>query len=162
YSAIRPWLGDRMQFDQIIKRRKFIAMLSGAAAWPLAARAQQPAMPVIGFLSSGSADSDPSRLSAVPPGLKQTRSIQPPTLPIEYLWAEGHYDRLPALAADLVHHRVAVIVGTGTTPAAFAAKAATTTIPIVFIIGGDPVQYGFVASLNRPGGNMTGVSFLNR
>jgi putative tryptophan/tyrosine transport system substrate-binding protein len=143
-----------------MRRREFMALLGGAAAWPLAAQAQQPAMPVIGFVNSGSPKGYARPLSAFLKGLAETGHVEGRNVAIEYRWAEGQYDRLPAFVADFVHRKVNLIAGTST-QGGLAAKAATSTIPVVFTTSGDPVRLGLVNSMSRPDGNVTGASQLN-
>ena len=149
-----------MQFDQL-KWREFITLLGGAAAWPLAAHAQQPTMPVIGFLDPRSPETLNDRLREFRRSLKETGYVEGENVSILYRWAENDLDRLPGLAAELARRPVAVIVASGGPAVAIAAKAATTTTPIVFAVGEDPVRLGLIKSLAQPGGNLTGVNFLN-
>ena len=144
-----------------MRRREVIALLGGAAiTWPSAARAQQPAPPVVGFLGSGSLQSDAFRLAAVQQGLTESGYVEGRNVAFEYRWAEDHYERLPALAAELVRRGIAVLISIGGNTSAVAAKSSTATIPVVFATGSDPIKLGLVTSLNRPGGNVTGVNFL--
>jgi len=144
-----------------MKRREFVAGLGSAAAWPAVARAQQPALPTVGLLNSNSPELSAPFVAAFKQRLSESGYVEGRNVTIEYRWAQGQYDRLPALARELVRRGVAVIVTPGSVAAALAAKAATATIPIVIGIGGDPVEFGVVASISRPGGNVTGVTSMN-
>jgi putative ABC transport system substrate-binding protein len=143
-----------------MKRRKFLGVLGSAVVWPVASSAQEPGMPLVGFISSRSPREAASALQAFRQGLGEAGYFEGKNVRIEYRWAEGHYERLPALAAEMVSLDVAVLAATGGEPSALAAKAATVTTPVVFTLGGDPVEAGLVASLNLPGGNITGTTIM--